>query len=203
MADPARQDPTRVPTEPDPDLAARAALARGDRRGALVALMNAYGTQVHRYCSGMVRDPAAAADLHQWVFAQAFESLDEHAGRSSFRAWLLGIARHRCLDALKRERRWEKMTPVEGSSARAKEVAAPEPGAQQRLERAQLEAALRQCLERLAPHARDAVLLRYREGLSYEELSRVSAEQPGTLRVRVARALPVLRRCLEERGVAA
>jgi DNA-directed RNA polymerase specialized sigma24 family protein len=47
-----------------------------------------------------------------------------------------------------------------------------------------------------------AVLLRYEEGLSYEEIGRMSRERPPTVQARVARALPVLRRCLDERRAA-
>jgi RNA polymerase sigma-70 factor (ECF subfamily) len=44
-----------------------------------------------------------------------------------------------------------------------------------------------------------AVLLRYQEGFSFEEMGRICRERPGTLQQRVARALPVLRACIEKR----
>ena len=47
-----------------------------------------------------------------------------------------------------------------------------------------------------------AVLLRFQQGLSYPEIARLSNEKAPALQVRVARALPVLRRCLEEKGMA-
>ena len=50
------------------------------------------------------------------------------------------------------------------------------------------------------------MLLRYRDGFQYEEIARIhregagiAEEKPGTLQQRVARALPVLRKCLERR----
>ena len=49
----------------------------------------------------------------------------------------------------------------------------------------------------LAPRVRTAVLLRYQQGLSYPEIARLSNEKAPALQVRVARALPLLRRCLE------
>jgi DNA-directed RNA polymerase specialized sigma24 family protein len=63
--------------------------------------------------------------------------------------------------------------------------------------------ALRRCLGELSPHVRTAVLLRFQEGFSYEEMARAVRERAPALQARVARALPVLRRCLEGRGFAA
>ncbi len=53
------------------------------------------------------------------------------------------------------------------------------------------------CLEGLAPPIRLALLLRYQEGFSYEEMGEMCRERPVTLQRRVVRAMLVLRRCLE------
>jgi RNA polymerase sigma-70 factor (ECF subfamily) len=62
---------------------------------------------------------------------------------------------------------------------------------------------MHECLKELKPHVRYVVLLRHQgeQPLTYEEMGRICREQPKTLQVRVARALPVLRRCLERKGV--
>jgi RNA polymerase sigma-70 factor (ECF subfamily) len=44
------------------------------------------------------------------------------------------------------------------------------------------------------------VLLRFQTGMSYPEMSDVLGVRSETLQARVARALPVLRRCLEGNG---
>tara|TARA_R110002073_G_scaffold256849_1_gene419432 strand:+ start:31827 stop:32042 length:216 start_codon:yes stop_codon:yes gene_type:complete len=58
-------------------------------------------------------------------------------------------------------------------------------------------AAMDRALERLKPEVRIAVLLRYREDMSFEEMAEVCGERPATLQARVARALPKLRKALE------
>jgi RNA polymerase sigma-70 factor (ECF subfamily) len=80
----------------------------------------------------------------------------------------------------------------------------PEPGGsiEDRLAERSRAHALESCLRLLAPRARTAVLLRFQQGLSYPEIARLSHEKAPALQVRVARALPVLRRCLEEKGMA-
>lgn len=184
----------------DPEQEARDALARGDREGALAALMRVYGSALYRFCHQMVADPDMALDVQQTTFLQAFEGLAGFGGRSSFRAWLYGIARHRCLDAIKSARRREKRFALAGELP---ERPAPDKEADVSLgERARREA-LRRCLGDLAPHVRDAVLLRFQEGFSYEQMARMLRERAPTLQARVARAMPVLRRCLEAGGFAA
>lgn len=184
---------------PDPERAALAALDRGSLEEALSVLMRNYGTGVYRYCRQMVGDEDLAEEIRQMTFVQAFEGLSKFARRSSLRTWLFGIARHRCLDLMKMTRRRRKRF---GSLEEAPEL--PEPGRnmEEHLAERSRARALEGCLQNLAPRVREAVLLRFQQGLSYPEIARLSGENAPALQVRVARALPVLRRCLEEKGMA-
>ena len=186
-------------TPPDPERAALAALDRGSSDDALALLMREYGTAVYRYCRQMMADDDLAQEVQQMTFVQAHEGLARFARRSSLRSWLFGIARHRCLDHLKmHRRRYKRFGPIEEASD------LPEPGgsAEDRLSERSVARVLESCLRGLAPRVRTAVLLRYQQGLSYPEIARLSNEKAPALQVRVARALPLLRRCLEEKGVA-
>jgi RNA polymerase sigma factor (sigma-70 family) len=193
-------EPRESPGTPsDPELAALAALDRGSLDDALAVLMRAYGTAVYRYCRQMMADDDLAQEVHQMTFVQAHEGLARFARRSSLRSWLFGIARHRCLDLLKmHRRRYKRFGPIEEAPD------LPEPGgsAEDRMSERSVARVLEGCLRGLAPRVRTAVLLRYQQGLSYPEIARLSNEKAPALQVRVARALPLLRRCLEEKGVA-
>lgn len=184
---------------PDPERAALAALDRGSLDEALAVLMRVYGTAVYRYCRRMVVDEDLAQEVHQMTFVQAHEGLGKFGRRSSLRAWLFGIARHRCLDVLKMHRRRDKRF---GSIEEAPDL--PEPGGsvEDRLSDRSVTRILESCLRGLPPRTRTAVLLRFQQGLSYPEIASLSNEKAPALQVRVARALPLLRRCLEEKGVA-
>ncbi len=170
---------------------------RGDVRGALAVLMRRHGVPVYRFCRQMLRDEALADDVHQQVFVQAFRDLPRFERRSMVRTWLFGIARHRCLDAIKVEGRRGRRFPLDDEPAAGEE--APDASALDQLALGQLAGALEHCLDELAPATKSAVLLRYREGLGFEEIASAFAEKAGTLQARVARALPLLRRCLERR----
>ena len=61
---------------------------------------------VHRYVACRVdRDPGLVEEVVEEVFFQAFRDAEQFDGKRSLRAWLLGIARHRVLDACRRRRR--------------------------------------------------------------------------------------------------
>jgi RNA polymerase sigma-70 factor (ECF subfamily) len=174
-----------------------AMIERGEARAALSALMGRYGVSVFRYCRQMLRDEALVDDVHQQVFVQAFRDLPRFEGRSALRTWLFGIARHRCLDAIKIQGRRDRRFLLDDDPGVSD--AAPDPSALDQLSLAQLAGALELCLDELAPATKSAVLLRFREGLGFDELSGMLAEKAGTIQARVARALPVLRKCLERR----
>ncbi len=159
--------------------------------------MDSYGNQIYRFCRQMLSDGEMARDVHQMTFVQAYESLGGFKGKSSLRTWVFSIARNRCLDALKMTRRRERRISL------VEEL--PETAADTHTDpevfKGDLRQRLMECVGKLAPHIRSAVLLRFQEERSYQEMSQISSEKPATLQARVVRALPVLRRCLERAGV--
>jgi RNA polymerase sigma factor (sigma-70 family) len=173
--------------------------SRAPAREQLSGLMRSHGDAVYAYCSRVLRDPTLAADVLQQVFEQAYRDLATLREGRQARAWLFGIAYHRCLDALKSRRRTAKR--VVDEPADLEEKASQEPPPSARFEAHELSLALDDCVRQLAETARSAVLLRFHEGMSYEHMSTICSEKPATLQARVTRALPLLRRCLEGKGV--
>jgi DNA-directed RNA polymerase specialized sigma24 family protein len=84
----------------------RAALRANDTRGALTLMMNRFGDEVFRFAYAVTRSRHLADEVRQQVFVEVYRDLAGFAGRASLRAWVLGITRHRCLDATKKQRRW-------------------------------------------------------------------------------------------------
>lgn len=175
-----------------------ALVKQGDRRAALGLLMRTYAHSLHRHCCIVLRDQALASDVTQTIFVEAHRDLDRFSGKSSLRSWLFGIARHRCLDALRSRRRAEGRE-VLGADPPDEADARPAPDIV--LESRGALSALDQCLRELAPSTRIAVLLRFQEGMPYAEIARLSREPVGTLQARVCRALPVLEECLRGKGI--
>jgi RNA polymerase sigma-70 factor (ECF subfamily) len=180
------------------DAEIEALLARGDRKAALGALMDAHGEAVYGFCVRIVRDRSLAEDVLQRVFLDACRGVDRFSGQSSLVAWLIGIASHRCLDALRSQRRHAQRVTSDEQAV----VGFADPGATptDQLERTRIVAALDDCLQHLSDDVRLTVLLRFQHGTSYGEMSSRLGASINTLQARVSRALPVLRRCLEGKG---
>jgi RNA polymerase sigma-70 factor, ECF subfamily len=181
--------------EPDPDSEVLGLVANHDMTGAIRCLMQRHGTSVYRYCREALRDEALAEDVQQQVFIAAFRDLSSFSGRSSIRTWLFAIARHRVLDAVKSRRR--ARSHIEHDDSVEVADSAPSPG--ESLDDARLQQALIGCLDKLAPHVVAALLLRFQQGFTFEDMARMCREKPGTLQAQVKRALPRLRTCIESR----
>lgn len=175
------------------------ALERCDYKQVLTILMRAYGDDIYRFCIHMVKDPVLAEDIRQITFVQAYQGLSGFSRQSTLRTWLYGIARHRCLDGLKKRRRFRNRFTLtdEVPEARSEPASPPEPEAPQR----SMSQVLSRCLDKLKPKIRSTILLRYQQNLPYPEMATIVGERASTLQARVARAMPRLRRCVKAQGV--
>jgi RNA polymerase sigma-70 factor (ECF subfamily) len=171
-----------------------ACMEAGNRDEAVRLLMKRHGDEVYGYCCESLDDPALADDVLQKVFVEVHRALHRFGGRSSLRTWIFAIARNRVIDVLRARKKAIARTgtlPHDPEDER--------PLATELLDEERLHEALRSCLGDLGEHVRTAVLLRYQQGFSYEEMAAVCNEKPGTLQARVARALPLLKACIEKK----
>lgn len=164
---------------------------RGDRDRALTLLMDRYGDRVYRFAYTMTRNAATAEDVRQQAFIEAYRDFGRFERRALLRTWLFGIVRHRCLDSAKIQRRWWRR--FKNDPPEDPEVEPPDP------DRGTMARLLLSCLAKLQPRSREAVVMRYVDGLAYDEAAVITGELAGTIQQRVGRALPVLRRCVDAR----
>jgi RNA polymerase sigma-70 factor (ECF subfamily) len=111
------------------------------------------------------------------------------ANPGAFRTWLFRTTRHRAMDFLRRLRRERDL--VDEITVTATEVVDPGQDDDALLEDARVEAEI----ARLPPLQREALLLRYRDDLSYAEIALVAGVPIGTVKTRVHHA----KRALKER----
>lgn len=128
----------------------------------------------------IVRDPALAEDVAQDAFLKAFRSLASFDGSRRFSSWIFRIAHNAALDALRRRR---AASEIERDGDESFVSPAPDP-----IEAAALGQALSAALDALRPEWRTAIVLRYQEGCSYEEIAEVMRIPEGTAKTFVHRA---------------
>lgn len=122
-----------------------------------------------RYAARLLGDPDRARDVVQDTFvklmAQPPEAVNGHTVE-----WLFTVCRNRALDVLRKEGRMKRFE--EGEMER---VTAAEERPGRRLEQAETQAAILQLIETLPPNQQEVVRLKFQNGFSYKEISRITA----------------------------
>jgi RNA polymerase sigma-70 factor (ECF subfamily) len=132
-------------------------------------------------------DPAAASDATQQVFLKLMMSIRQFRGDSEFSTWLYRLVVNVCMDAA-RQRQSQGMI---ADASRLEDL--PSPGSQEEdYARAQREQSVRAAVAALPPKFRIAVLLRYFDDLSYEEMARTLRCSMGTVASRLSRGHKIL-----------
>jgi RNA polymerase sigma-70 factor (ECF subfamily) len=160
---------------------------------------------VYRYLG----DYDEACDLTQDTFVRAYSAWGEFRGESQIYTWLYRIAINLCHNQqkkLQRRRRVERASldcPNDsdaGSSStqwNSREVADERPLPLQVLESHEMRLRLQEALRELPENYRTAIVLRDIEGLSYEEIARITDSTLEAIKSRLFRARGAIRRLME------
>ena len=203
---PAGQQPTRFPaldgsrTDPEAALATELAIiaeARLDPR-AFAPLYERYVDLVYRYCLRRLGDPDRAADATSLVFSRAIGALghftpDRRGNGSTFRSWLLTIARNVVIDDARKNRPITQLDDTTIQAVLRDTAPSPEERAIAADERTRIEAAIAQLPER----QRQIVELRL-IGLRGAEIAPVLGMSVGAVKTAHFRAYARLRDLLAE-----
>lgn len=162
------------------------ACQQGDR-DAFQSLFEAYKDKVFSiavYWSG--GDRTLAEDVTQQIFLKLFTAIRQFRGDSEFTTWLYRLVVNACLDERRRRRRWLPWDSTQATTIAMNNVSDKKPQERQyaRLEVAE---AVRVAIEELKPKFRLPILLKYIEGLSYEEIAEVMGCSKGTVASRLNR----------------
>ena len=151
----------------------------------------------------MVRDPGLAEDLTQETFIKAFRALRTYDPRRKLSSWLFTIAHNTTIDHLRRKSL--KTVPLETDSEESDpldrlpvdDTASPERAAMSQ----DLAQAFEQELRAIRPEYAEILVLRFQEGLAYEEIAEVTGLPMGTVKTHLFRARRLLARRLADRGL--
>jgi RNA polymerase sigma-70 factor (ECF subfamily) len=131
----------------------------------------------------LVGNPQDAEDVAQEACLRALTFFDGFHGEDG-RGWLLAIVRNACYDWLRKNRRYSRM---QGEPEELDAVADPAPNPEVLQLRNASRDIVRQGIEALPPEYREALVLRELEGMSYQQIARVTDVPIGTVMSRLAR----------------
>jgi RNA polymerase sigma-70 factor (ECF subfamily) len=169
---------------------------RSGDRDAFRALYDMYKDQVYSISLYFFHgDQAAAADITQQVFLKLITTIGQFRGDAEFSTWLYRLVVNACMDAARRRR---PETPIPDRSD-ANTFATPD-SQESDYARAQTANSVRAAVSTLPPKFRIAVLLRYFEDLSYEQMSKALHCSMGTVASRLNRGHKILAERLKNLG---
>lgn len=188
----------RPEVAPYADVENEAIIARclGGEEAAYVALYNLYAGMIYRLVYSMLQDREDAEEVLQDSFEYAFRKLgDFDPHKSAFKTWLYRIAVSRCHN--KRRRKWLPTFSLSHQTARqTADEETPTPDETVRLTETQQ--AVWQALQQLTPKLRETAVLRYYEGLSYQEIGNILGIPGKTAESRMRLAHQALKEMLQE-----
>jgi len=161
---------------------------RVGERDAFRALYDLYKDRVYSIALYFFHgDRSLASDITQEVFVKLMTSIRQFRGDAGFSTWLYRLVVNACLDVA----RSRKPDVTFSDCRRIEEFAAPAPQ-EESYAREQMAHSVRAAVSALPPKFRIAVLLRYFEDLSYEEMAAALGCSPGTVASRLSRSHKML-----------
>ena len=161
------------------------ACKRGNR-AAFQLLFEAYKDRVYSIALHYGSDQSMAHDVTQQVFLKLFTTIDQFRQDSEFATWLYRIVANACVDEQRKRRRFVPFSPeveVKDSGARSQE---------QTYHRREIADSVRGAIAELSPKLRMPILLKYVEGLSYDEIAQTLGCSIGTVSSRLNRGHKML-----------
>jgi RNA polymerase sigma-70 factor (ECF subfamily) len=186
------------------------ARARAGDHEAFRVLVECHQGRLFRLAARVLRDEDLARDAVQDAFLKAYVSLRRFEGRSSLYTWLYRLTLNVCLDIRRRNKsdrtvEWPDADLAEGALPGDPALGtASEPlpsGPDAELERSEIRQQVGQAIEELPPEARETLLLREVDGLSYAEIAETLGIPKGTVMSRLHYARRRLQKLLVAAGI--
>lgn len=162
------------------DRALLAAAAAGER-SAFEQLYRRYEQRVYQYALSFVRDRSLAEDVLIDAMTSVWDGAGNFAGDSQVSTWILGIARHKALDAVRRRGRHAQEDPLEDSPDLESEQDSPVETA----ERTSSQSLARRAMARLSADHQEILRLAFFEELPYEDIAALLSIPANTVKTRV------------------
>jgi len=156
----------------------------------LIDFIQEYGGELMSFALSLVKNRPEAEDACQEMLVQMLKHWEDFDGSKSLKSWAFTILYRKCLDQLKKRRRFLNFF----RRATADYSAALEERTGNRLEESISDSALSQ----LRPAERTCLFLWAREGYSSEEIAGIMGCSPGTVRVHLFQARRKLKKLMEK-----
>jgi RNA polymerase sigma-70 factor (ECF subfamily) len=179
----------------------KSALEKGDQQ-AYAELMKNYRDALYFMLLKMTNNPQDADDLTIEAFGKAFKNLNQYTPNYAFSTWLFRIASNNCIDFMRRKRRTVNAvnSPPDDDQNNNTEQQIPSDtmDPEESMIRDQKIETMHAVVEKLKPHYRKLIELRYFKEYSYEEIANEMNLPIGTVKAQLFRAREFLSNLLQK-----
>jgi len=168
-------------------------------KSAFVELFKIYEKYLYKLCYSYVQNEQDALDIAQEVYIKVFNYISGFDIKMPFHPWFRKIAVNTCLN-FKRDCKYDSISLNAGSEEHKglEETVAAQMDVETEVLNNELGQLIKENIKYLKPKHRMVLVLRYYEGLSYEEISTVLNEPIGSVKTNIYRARNVLKEKLRE-----
>jgi RNA polymerase sigma-70 factor (ECF subfamily) len=176
------------------------AIDQGDQK-AYAELMKNYRDSLYFMLLKMTNNPHDAEDLTIEAFGKAFKKLHQYTPDYAFSTWLFKIASNNCIDFIRKKKKYtfsiDQGIDDEMGTELANRIPAEDLDPEQELVKKQKIKLMREVVEKLKPHYRTLIELRYFSEFSYEEIAEELNLPLGTVKAQLFRAREFLYQILK------
>ncbi len=156
----------------------------------LAVLFERHHRSLFRYFVSMNRNRELSEDLVQDVFFRMLRYRASYDPAQSFTAWMYQIARNASVDQAQKRR--AEVVGIDEFDDRRMEPVSSAPGPEESAAKGQDLVLLRRALDRLPADKRELLVLSRFQNMKYEQIAEILGCEPGTVKVRVFRAMRAL-----------
>jgi RNA polymerase sigma-70 factor (ECF subfamily) len=171
---------------------------KGDQ-DAFGEIVEIYKNSVYQLCFRMVGNRHEAEDMAQEAFVRAYVNISSFNQDLKFSTWLFRIATNLCIDRL-RKKKPDYFLDAEVSGTEGltmySQIPSNTPLPESELESLELQETVQKEILKLPDKYRAAIVLKYIEGLSLNEISEILDLPLGTVKTRIHRGRESLRKQL-------
>ena len=170
------------------------AIAAGDRR-AMQALYARHNVRIYRFALRLTNDSSLAEDIVSEVFIDVWRGAEGFKVKSRVSTWMLAIARHKTLSALRR--RSDEQLDEDAAAA----IADPADDAETTANNRDRSAIVQQCLSQLSALHREVLDLVYYHEKSVDEVAEIVGAPINTVKTRMFYARKRMQTLLKAAGL--
>ena len=167
------------------------AINNGDQK-AYAELLSNYRDTLYFMLLKMTHNPVDADDLTIEAFGKAFKNLHQYSPEFAFSTWLFKIAANNCIDFMRKRQRMQfASVPETGENDldnSPSNIPSTAPGPDEKVIEKQKIQLMHEVVEKLKPHYRLLIEMRYFKEFSYEEIATQLELPLGTVKAQLFRA---------------